>query len=473
MKKWIFLATMMTLMSLSVKAQFDDVYYDPARDSRPTATTTRSQTPQPRYEDNTAQSRSDDEYYDNGSTGGDYYEYDEDYDDYKYSTRIRRFHRPYSGFNYYSDAYVDYGYYDPNYYNRFNRGVTIIVGNGYWNRWNSFNRWNNWSWFNNYWDDWRYSSYGFCNPNYYAGSFYPSWGYSPFGYSGYFGNYDAFGFNNGFGYNNYYNYNNFGNFYNPYQTGRTNVTTVSNKYYAPRNSGGAIREVTGPNGQTTTGRRGDVGNGNINPTRNNTPARADVKKETMGDGGITPRNSGSITPTKRYDPISSDGRTEGVTDRPTRTTERPTPSYDRPQRTDVPNTDRPTRTTERPTPNYDRPQRTDVPSNDRPTRTYERPAPNYDRPQRTEAPSNDRPTRTYERPAPNYDRPQRMETPHSEPTRSTPRYEAPRQESRSYEAPRQESRSYSPPANNNSSAPAAAPSRSENNNSSSTPRRGN
>ncbi len=453
MKKWIFLATMMTLMSLSVKAQFDDVYYDPARDSRPTATTTRSQTPQPRMNDNAEQSATDDEYYDNGSTGGDYYEYDDDYDDYAYSSRIRRFHRPYRGFDYYSNAYVDYGYYDPYYYNRFNRGVTLIVGNGYWNRWNSYNRWNNWSWFNNYWDDWRYSSYGFCNPNYYASSFYPSWGYSPYGYSGYNGYYDAFGYNSGFGNNSY---NNYGNYYNPYQTGRTNVNTVNNKYYAPRNSGGAIREVTGPSGQATPGRRGDVGNGNINPTRNNTPTRADIKKESVRDGGITPRNDGSTTPIKRYEPISSDGRTERMTDRPTQTIERPAPKYDRPSRVETPN-------------------------NDRPTRTYDRPAPNYDRPSRVETPNNETPTRTYDRPTPNYDRPQRSEMPRSEPSRSTPRYEAPRQESPRYEAPRQESpryeaprqepRSYSPPPSNNS----PAPSRSENNNggSTSSPRRGN
>ena len=441
MKKWIFIATMMTLMSLSVKAQFDDVYYDPARDSRPTATTTRSQTPQPRYNDNDAQSAADNEYYSNGASGGDYYEYDDDYDDYRYSTRIRRFHRPYTGFEYYSNAYVDYGNYDPSYYNRmFNPGVTIIVGNGYWNRWNSYNRWNNWSWFNRYWDDWRYTSYGFCNPNYYASSFFPSWGYSPYGYySGYNNYYDPYSYNNGWGYNGYNNYNKYNNYNNPYNTGHSTVNNVSNTYYGPRKNGGAIREVTGPSGQATTGRRGDAGTGNVNPTRNNTPVRANVQKETMNDNGVSPRNGGSITPTKRYDPVSSDIHTEGVTDRPTRTTEHPTPNYDRPQRTDVPSTDRPTRTYERPAPNYDRPQRTEMPSNDdRPTRTYERPTPNYERPQRTEA----------------------------------PRYEAPRQESRSYEAPRQESRSYSPPPSS-SPAPSAAPSRSENNNGGSTPRRGN
>lgn len=432
MKKWIFLTTMLSLMSLTVKAQFDDVYYDPARDSRPATTTTRSQNPQPRIDDANRPPSNDDEYYDNGSSGGggDYYEYDDDYDDYAYSTRIRRFHQPYRGFDYYSNAYVDYGYYDPYYYNRFfSPGVSIIVGNGYWNRWNSFNRWNSWSWFNRYWDDWRYTSYGFCNPYYYASSFYPSWGYSnyysPFGYNNFYDPY-GYSYNGGWGYNRYNQYN------NPYQTGHSNVNNAGNKFYGPRNNGGAIREVTGPNGQVTTGKRGDAGNGNVNPTRNNTPARADVRKEVLSDGAT--QNGGNITP-KRYEAVPSDagGRTEGATDRPTRTTERPAPNYDRP------------------------------------TRTYDRPAPNYDRPTRTTetTPNNDRPTRTYERPAPNYDRPQRSETPRSEPSRETPRYEAPRrevqrQESPRYEAPRQETPRYEAPRQESRSS-SPAPSRSENN----------
>ncbi len=447
MKKWIFFATLMTLMSVTVKAQFDDVYYDPAKDSRPATTTTRSQNQQPRYSDNQKSSNNDDEYYDNGASngGGDYYEYDEDYDDYAYSTRIRRFHQPLRGFDYYSTAYVDYGNYDPYYYNRyFSPGVTIIVGNGYWNRWNSYNRWNSWSWFNRYWDDWRYTSYGFCNPSYYASSFYPSWGYSPYGYGNYYGNsYDSYGYSpygySSYGYNNW-GYNRYNQYNNPYQTGHTTVNTNNtNKYYGPRAGGGAIREVTGPSGQST-GRRNDVGAGTIGagakPVRSNQPQSVG----TTTNGGVVRRES-----------VPSDGRTETTTDRPTRT-------YDRPTRT-TEATDRPTRSTETTT--------------DRPTRTYDRPAPNYDRPTRSTETTTDRPTRTYDRPTPNYDRPQRTETPRSEPTRETPRYEAPRRETPHYEAPRQESRSYSPPAS--SPAPARSESSGGSNNSGSAPshRRGN
>ena len=432
MKKWIFFATFMSLMSLTAKAQFDDVYYDPARDSRPATTTTRPQTQQQPYDSNRTQSNPDDNYVDNGSsnTGGDYYEYDDEYDDYAYSTRIRRFHRPLQGFDYYNNSYVDYGYYDPNYYDRFfmRPNVTIVLGNSYWNRYNRYNRWNNSIWFNRYWDDWCYTGYGFYNP-YSFNNF-----YSPFGYSSYYSPYGFNSYNNwndpyyngGWGYNRYNRYN------NPYQTGHTYVNTNNNsgnKYYGPRNPNGAIREVTGPSGQVTTGRRGDVGTtGTTNPTRSNAPTKTDIRNQKT----TAPVEAGNTTPPKRYEPIPSESGKE----RPSRTTANP--NYDRPQRTTetTPSNDRPTRTYERPAPNYDRPQRTTetTPSNDRPTRTYERPAPNYDRPQRaTEtAPSNDRPTRTYDRPTQTYDRPQRTE--------SAPRYEAPRQESR------QESRSYSPPA---------------------------
>ena len=434
MKKWIFLATLMSLISLTAQAQFDDVYYDPARDNRPnTATTTRAQTPQPRYNENGTQSGNDANYYDDGSStgGGDYYEYDDEYDDYAYSTRIRRFHRPLQGFDYYNNAYVDYGYYDPYYYDRFfgRPSFSIVIGNSYWNRYNRYNRWNNSIWFNRYWDEWSCSNNGFNN--YYGSPF-----YSPFGYSSYYSPYGYSNWNDPYCYNGGWGYNAYNRYSNPYQTGHTWVNTPlstagTNKYYGPRKGSGSIREVTGPNGQITTGKRGDGGTGNVNPPKNNIPVRSDIRKEAFGNNDATPTNGGGVVKTpKRYETVPSDVPTEGSTDRPKRII-------------------------------TERPQEV-MPNNERPTRTYERPAPNYDRPQRnqdaTPSNDNDRPTRTYERPAPNYERPQRTETPNSEPSRSTPRYEAPRRETPApryeaprhetpaprYEAPRQESRSYSP-----------------------------
>ena len=142
------------LSTLSLKAQHDDIYYDPSRDARNTPRTeTRSNTSQ-NYNNNNSNSNQDAQY-DDQYTDSEYYEYDDEYDDYQYSSRIRRFHRPYRGFGYYDNTYVDYYNYDPFYYDRrFNRPTLMIsFGNGYWNNYNRFNRWNNWSWYNRYWND--------------------------------------------------------------------------------------------------------------------------------------------------------------------------------------------------------------------------------------------------------------------------------------------------------------------------------
>lgn len=42
-------------------------------------------------------------------------DYDDEYYDYYYSSRVRLFQRPYTRFNYYDPVYVDVNYYDPFY----------------------------------------------------------------------------------------------------------------------------------------------------------------------------------------------------------------------------------------------------------------------------------------------------------------------------------------------------------------------
>jgi hypothetical protein len=116
------------------------------------------------------------DYTQNPSSGGTVINnyYDDDYDmdnyyDYMYSSRIRRFHRNFnSGLGYYNPYYTNQYYYNYN---------PLFFGNSI------------------------YSSYGFFNP-------YVPWGYSPglnFGWNSYSGFY----MNYGFGYSNpYYMYNN-------------------------------------------------------------------------------------------------------------------------------------------------------------------------------------------------------------------------------------------------------------------------
>ena len=106
---------------------------------------------------------------------GDYYEAD-DYYDFSYSARIRRFHRPVWSVGYYGGLYTDYYWYS---YNPYHCGTSIYYGYNYYN--------------------------SFYSPYY-------SWGYSP--YYSYYSPY-YYGYNhhhNHYGYQNYndhvYSYNN-------------------------------------------------------------------------------------------------------------------------------------------------------------------------------------------------------------------------------------------------------------------------
>ncbi|MBK8624360.1 MAG: hypothetical protein IPN86_01895 [Saprospiraceae bacterium] len=175
---------LLMISSYSLKAQFDDLYYDYSKDQTVKATVITSSSAQ----NNDGYTQDEEEYeeqsYDNQ-------EYD-NYDEYSYSTRIRRFHRPVQNVYYSSfDNWWADDYYDP-YYS--NNGVNIFIGNGwnswnrpwgysYWNRpwgWNSWNSgwgWNSWN--NPYaWNSgWGWNSYNNCSPygygnNYYYGNVY-------------------------------------------------------------------------------------------------------------------------------------------------------------------------------------------------------------------------------------------------------------------------------------------------------------
>lgn len=124
----------------------------------------------------------------------------DDYYDYQYASRLRRFNNPVYGLGYYDDYYTNYYWYNgnPAYY-----GTSI------------------------------YTSYNWWGPSFGYGSYGPSWGFGvgynwgyPYGYSPYYGynpygyGYDPYGYNaywngyyNGF-YSGLYGYNPYG--YNPY-----------------------------------------------------------------------------------------------------------------------------------------------------------------------------------------------------------------------------------------------------------------
>lgn len=203
---------------------YDDVYYDGSeqylediRQEEPRTST--------RYERNEQSSKyesegeygyedySDDreEYNEGGNTYITNNYYDEPYD-YFYSSRIRRFSRPYLGFSYFGSCYTDYRWYDPYY-----PGVSIYMS------------WGNPGWG---WNDPFYYSYRPYNSWYYRSfydPFYPSF------YSGYNCGYwngfnDGFYYGSGFypGYTSYGNYNGYNNY------GYSETYTPTDYYYGPR-----------------------------------------------------------------------------------------------------------------------------------------------------------------------------------------------------------------------------------------------
>lgn len=207
---------------------YDDLYYDPSRatktvKSRETVYTDQS------YDDNSYQAEDD------------YYLDDEDYD-YYYASRIRRFHRPLYGFDFFDPFYVDMSYYDPFY----NRGMTVLIYDdpysyrsiyrrNFWRnsfRYNSWaginpyrspfgwNSWNTWSdpWFSPYRSGFSFS-FGFGTSSWYNRSF-----YNPYGFA------SPFYFTPSWGYG--YNYNTFNNVtYNVY-----NDVRQKEVYYGPRSN---------------------------------------------------------------------------------------------------------------------------------------------------------------------------------------------------------------------------------------------
>ena len=231
---------LIAVLPLMAQAQSDDdLYYDPAWDAAPVQTVyvTESTPPPTTYREELPS-------------------YEDEYDDYDYwdeqgyfySSRIRRFHRPYRGFGYYDPVYTDLGFYDPWIMPGSSIYINIGGGSDYWS-WRRYNRyrfrnnfiafggWNTWGW-RYYSDPWSYNSWGayrvydpWFDPYWGGACFNPGWNY---------------GWNSGWGYHHPY-YNHYGNYYyndiynQPgYWYGNNNGTVTSNPkgtYFGPRTPG--------------------------------------------------------------------------------------------------------------------------------------------------------------------------------------------------------------------------------------------
>ncbi|HUR30582.1 MAG TPA: hypothetical protein VMZ69_04070 [Saprospiraceae bacterium] len=399
--KTIFTALALACLIPMANAQFDDVYYDPDHVVAGT------------YDDDestfTNENLDEVTYYDD-----DEYEYYDDYD-YYYSSRIRRFHQPYTGFGFYDPCYVSFNSYDPFYSDAYYYpGSSIYISFGgadywsyrHWRRWNQWNRWNSY----NGWNSWYHTPASY----YYS---YNNW-CSP--------GYNYWGGNNGYySYSNYYN-----NYYNscPYPVSNyygvthgtiTNIDngTTRGSYYGPRIAGNTGSSPRGPvtkpesiqpvfkeTGKTvdqTTGRQTEVGGTKPGGIVRSNPEDVQPGVEKT-PANTTPRevNSNDIV---RKIPIDKELDKETSTPTTRRPVFKPYPSDDK---TNTPSSNRveskpssPSSGTNSPRQNETNPVREDAKPQYQPAPRNDQEKPAYTPTERTDKPSytprtNDRPSYT-------------------------------------------------------------------------------
>jgi hypothetical protein len=305
----LFLAIFLAMISQGIQAQFDDIYYDPNRDQSATEKiNTNTNTKEETYNqpENEGRIASDSYAYDDESASW-------EEQDYYYASRIKRFHRPYYGFDYYNSCYVDNFYYDPFDFDPFfyNRDIYVssIGYNDYyrWRRWNSWNRYSYW----NQWDVcFGYAPFTF---NY-------SYAYWP--YSNYYYN------NNWSGYNSYHNGYNNGNWNNG-NDNHPNGTHYGSRRFGLNNTSkrGPVRVVSA-SPRVLSETQGTA----ITPSRQNATPNKRVVRSADGDvlipGPVRTERSGRIDPADR----SSEPRVTPHKTQPDEMRPAPERSTDRPRK---------------------------------------------------------------------------------------------------------------------------------------------
>lgn len=173
----------------------------------------------------------------------------DDYYDYQYASRLRRFNNPVNGLGYYDNYYTNYYWYNnsPAYY-----GTSIYSSYNWWGPSYSCGPTFGLGMSYNY----GYPNYGYYNPY--------SYGYNPYyyGYNPYYG-YNSYwqGYNNGYGqgyYNGYYGYPPYGGwgYYNSYDanSGYGKVTFAPRTSHGGTNSGRASNPGLNQNAEGYSGK---------------------------------------------------------------------------------------------------------------------------------------------------------------------------------------------------------------------------
>ena len=133
------------------------------------------------YEDENGNVQITNNYY-----NGDNYDFDNEYYDYEYSSRIKRFRRNNGNYGYYDDYYTNYYWYD---YDPYYYGTSIYTSYGWWHPrpwgWNAgWSYYGGWSWGWSWGWGWT-GNYGYC-------------GVGNYGWNGYYGSSYWNGYNNGY-----------------------------------------------------------------------------------------------------------------------------------------------------------------------------------------------------------------------------------------------------------------------------------
>jgi hypothetical protein len=478
MKYILFLATVMLVMSACTTqyqaTNYDDVYFSSKNQPPVTKHSMVVKTPETdvnaynREEPAPAEANEnqDTAYYaenqqnaadNNVNTDNGYNE--DDYYDYAYSARLRRFHDPYHYNNYYNDYYTNSYWYD---YDPWNFGTSIYMGYPWWGGWPSYSFGYN-PWYMNPYNDWAFGGSGFgFGYGFGYGSF-----WNGFGYGGFWN-----GYNNGYWNGIYDGY--YGNYYNSYDG--------NSHYYGHRGSVGNSGSIATTDNRTFgeryearvgAGKSSEIRtNGTITPDRRGTSATqtrgetsVDDSKRGLARGTAVPQDarngskSTTATPTTRGENAGTNNN-DARYNRPATTNQRPVNTSTQPQRKyqyyspnrSNPNTNGQNRNnvnTGRTTQSYTSPEY------NRPRSGQEYTSPKYrnTQPSGNQPDNNTRvapPTNNNSQPdnrrytQPTYDRPV--------PTRSNENYQAPRNNSNSQ--PSRSNENYQPPRNNSNSQPA-------------------
>ncbi|MBN1338088.1 MAG: hypothetical protein JXA03_02130 [Bacteroidales bacterium] len=232
----------------------------------------------------------------------------DDYYDYSYASRIKRFHDPYYGFGYYSPCYTNqYWYnYDPWYW-----GTSIYMGYPFWSPSMYFGFSYNWGWGSAgigwgwpYYSSWHYPYYGMYSPYYGYGSYWH--GYHDGYWAGYYGNssyYNSYDY-----YSGYYYYG-----HRPSRGGSNNPYTGRNGNYSPFAEKYQASSVTtagrGVNSNTTSVSRSASPGVNTAANRSTQATnRSTQPSGNLNNTGTAVRSTGNTTATNVQNSQNSAGR---------------------------------------------------------------------------------------------------------------------------------------------------------------------